>query len=349
MLNFKFNEPLSHHTTISSGGIAKKFICCEDDETIIESIKYSQAHSEIIQIISGGSNIIFHDRMFDGIVMKISTKGITEIIRNGNVFLTVKAGESWDGLVNYAVASGLQGIECMSGIPGSVGATPVQNVGAYGQEVKDVITSVTAIDWDSLKTITFSNEECNFSYRCSRFKSNDAGRFIITEVTFKLNKNKTPEIKYPELEKIILNDKDFEASDSVKDKLMIVRNTVINLRKSKSMIIDEKDPNSRSCGSFFTNPVLNENEFNKLKSRVSDFPFFKTDKGYKVPAAWLIENSGFRKGFKLKGAGISEKHSLAVINCGGNTSDILNLANKIEESVFIKFGIRLIKEPVIID
>jgi len=287
--------------------------------------------------------------MFDGIVMKISTKGITEIIRNGNVFLTVKAGESWDGLVNYAVASGLQGIECMSGIPGSVGATPVQNVGAYGQEVKDVITSVTAIDWDSLKTITFSNEECNFSYRCSRFKSNDAGRFIITEVTFKLNKNKTPEIKYPELEKIILNDKDFEASDSVKDKLMIVRNTVINLRKSKSMIIDEKDPNSRSCGSFFTNPVLNENEFNKLKSRVSDFPFFKTDKGYKVPAAWLIENSGFRKGFKLKGAGISEKHSLAVINCGGNTSDILNLANKIEESVFIKFGIRLIKEPVIID
>lgn len=349
MLKFIQNEKLSGHTTISLGGIAKKFISCADENAIIEVLKYSITESEKIQIISGGSNIIFQDKGYNGIVMKINNKGIKSITNGDDEILTVKAGESWDDFVKHCISEGYQGIECMSGIPGSVGATPVQNVGAYGQEVKDVIASLKAINRETLENIVISKEECNFRYRQSRFKNTDRDKFIITEVTFVLNKNKSPEIKYPELEKYIRENIEYKASESIREKLEIIRKAVIALRKKKSMVIDEIDPNSKSCGSFFTNPVITEKEFNELKSRVTDFPFYKTEDGYKIPAAWLIENSGFRKGYRLNGAGISENHSLAIINCGGKTADILKLAMDIELSVLNKFGIRLEKEPVIVD
>lgn len=349
MLKFKQNEILSGHTTISSGGKAKKFISCDDEKIIIEVLEYSRSQSEKVQVISGGSNVIFKDNGYDGIVMKINNKGIDRDTSGDTVKLTVKAGENWDDLVSHCVNSGLQGIECMSGIPGSVGATPVQNVGAYGQEVKDVIASLKAIDRNTLETIILKNEDCDFSYRQSRFKNTDKNKFIITEVTFVLSKHKFPEIKYPELEKVIKENINYSIAESIPEKLLIVRNAVLELRKKKSMVIDDKDPNTKSCGSFFMNPVLNEKEFNEFRLRASDFPFYAAEGGYKISAAWLIENSGFRKGYRINGAGISENHSLAIINCGGNSSDILELAGNIELSVFKKFGIQLVKEPAVID
>lgn len=349
MLNFKKDILLSEHTTISAGGKAKKFISCEDEETIIEVLNYSKNEKEKLQVISGGSNVIFQDKGYDGIVMKINIKGIEFKNAGENEIVTVKAGENWDEFVLNCINRGLQGIECMSGIPGFVGAAPVQNVGAYGQEVKDVIVNVKAVDRESLVIKYFTKEECIFSYRQSRFKNNDKDKYVITEVSFILKRNKSPEIKYPELEKYINENTAYNLAGTVQEKLMIARNSVLVLRRKKSMVIDDKDPNTKSCGSFFMNPVLNEKEFKELKLKISEFPFYKNGEEYKIPAAWLIENSGFKKGFRINGAGISENHSLAIINCGGKTSDILALAEKIEKGVKSNFGIKLIREPVVVD
>ena len=344
---------LSDYTTIGLGGPAGFFLQCENTGDIISGLKYASENNLPVQVLSGGSNIIFPDKGYEGLIIKIATKGIEINEEGNNVHIKVKAGEVWDDVVRLCCERELTGVECLSGIPGSTGATPVQNVGAYGQEVRDAIEYVTAIDRKTLEIVNFRKAECNFGYRQSRFKNEDKDRFIIAEVLFRFNKNIQPVIKYPELQKFIESKKYPGNEYSLKDKLTQIRNAVLELRKGKSMIIDSNDPNSRSCGSFFMNPELNEEDFERFLERVKNInkdqiPVFRSGDKYKISAAWLIENSGFHKGYKKGGVGISEKHSLALVNIQGTTGELLNLSSEIMIKVFDKTGIKLKTEPVII-
>ena len=250
-LAIKENLPLSTLTTIKLGGNARYFISCESEEEIISALKYAKDNKLEVFVMSGGSNVIFPDEGFKGLVLQVNNKGI----EFDDELVTSKAGENWDEFVAQCVDKGLGYIECLSGIPGSVGATPIQNVGAYGQEVKDSIVLVKAIDRDTLEEIEFLNADCNFSYRNSRFKSEDKDKYIITEVTFRLKKNCIPHLRYAELNRYLNQFIDMETLLPGREKLTIVRNAVLEIRKKKGMVIDPKDPYSVSCGSFFTNPI----------------------------------------------------------------------------------------------
>ncbi len=341
------NIQLKDYTSIKLGGRAKFFCECKTESDLLGCLKYAESNNVRIQILGGGSNTIFSDYGFEGLVIKIDLKGIK--IHNDfkdHVIIKAAAGEEWDDFVKYCIKNNFAGVECLSGIPGSVGATPIQNVGAYGQEVKDTIIFVKAIDKETYKPTMFSNEDCLFGYRTSRFKTTDKGKYIVTEVMFKLKKDGKPEIKYPELEKYLKSktEKVFSLDD--------VRNAVMELRKKKAMVLDENEPDSVSCGSFFVNPVLNKEEFDnfcaKLNIEKDNIPNYLTESGMKLSAAWLIENAGFVKGYTKNGAGISNKHSLALVNRGGTTKDLLELAEEIQSKVFDKFGIMMVKEPVVI-
>lgn len=355
MISLKQNINLSHYTTIKLGGPAKYFIECNTINDIIETLKYANGKNFRLQVLGGGSNIIFSDEGFDGIVIKINLKGIT--IQNNRI--TVAAGENWDNFVNYTVENNFTGIESLSGIPGTVGATPIQNVGAYGREVSNTIQYVKALDKTILEVIEFNNNDCKFAYRQSRFKNEDKDKYIITEVTFVLERDKEPEIKYEELKKYIDGNTNYNNLKTNTEKLRTIRKAVLNIRKKKSMITDENDSDSVSCGSFFLNPILNQEEYNKFVERfalilgnpeVSELlPIIhKTPAGYKIPAACLIENAGFHKGYEKNNVGISSKHSLALINKGGTTKALLELSKEIEKKVYDKFAVRLHPEPVII-
>ena len=354
MDNIQENIPLAKYTSIKLGGSTKYFYECKSDNELVECLKYAEDKKLKVHILGGGSNTIFSDSGFEGLVIKIGMKGI--VLHNDfkdNVIIKAAAGEEWDDFVKYCTENNYAGVECLSGIPGSVGATPIQNVGAYGQEVKDTIIFVKAIDRETYKPTMFANEDCLFGYRSSRFKTIDKEKYIVTEVLFKIKKDGKPEIKYPELEKK-LNEK-YKNDLS----LSIVRNVVIELRKKKAMVMDESEPDSVSCGSFFVNPVLSETEFQNFYERIENgkwkteksgehkVPFYNTEKGIKLSAAWLIENAGFEKGYTKNGVGISSKHSLALVNRGGTTKDLLSLAEEIQKNVFDRFGIVLVKEPVI--
>lgn len=350
--DFQKDVILSDYTTICLGGKADNFISCATTESVQETVKYSKENNLSLQVISGGSNIIFPDEGYRGIVMKVDIKGISLKHENGKAKLITGAGENWDETVRYTVDNGLAGLECLSGIPGTAGATPVQNVGAYGQEVKDIVKTVKAIDRKTLDEVKFNNEECNFGYRDSRFKSSDKDRYIITEVIFEFDIKKEPEIKYPELKDYIERSSASLVTKSQIEKLNFIRESVLSLRKKKSMLTDPENPDTRSCGSFFTNPVLKEDEFKSFEKTAEDlnlkFPFYRTGSKYKIPAAWLVENSGFRKGYTENGAGISSSHSLALVNRGCSTEALLELSEKIKIRVKEKFGIRLMTEPVIV-
>ena len=350
MVDFIKNIDLSKLTSIGLGGKAKLYCECDAKDKIAECIKYADENKIPFFILGGGSNTIFSDEGFDGLVIKINIKGIQ--VHNefkGDVILNAGAGEDWDSLVKYCVKNGYAGLECLSGIPGSVGATPIQNVGAYGQEVKNVITFVKTLDRKTLKSVMFSNEDCLFAYRTSRFKTIDADKYIVTYVMFRLKKNGKPYIKYKELENYIGTKLDLNTLKEGSERLEAVRNAVFEIRKSKSMIIDSSDTDSCSCGSFFVNPVLTEGELRNLKSVNSDkvIPVFPAGPYFKVSAAWLIENSGFKKGYIKNGVGISSKHTLALVNKGGTASDLLMLADEISAKVYEKFGIKLEKETVL--
>jgi UDP-N-acetylmuramate dehydrogenase len=347
MTKISENILLNKFTTIKLGGNAKFFCECDTEKDIIECLDFAKSNNLKIHILGGGSNTIFSDKGFDGLVIKIGLMGIN--IHNDfkdNIIIKSSAGEQWDDFIIFCIENNLTGVECLSGIPGSVGATPIQNVGAYGQEVKDTIIFVKAIDRETYKPTMFSNEDCLFGYRTSRFKTIDKGKYIVTEVMFKLKKDSKPEIKYPELEKYIRT----KGEENIT--VNLVRDAVMELRRKKAMVVDEYEPDSVSCGSFFVNPVLSDNEFENMcvKSGIekSEIPHYKSGAGFKLSAAWLIENAGFEKGYTKNGAGISNKHSLALVNRGGTAKDLLGLAEEIQTKVFDKFGIVLVKEPVIV-
>jgi len=347
------NIPLAPLTTIGLGGNASHFLSCTSVDDIRTGLIFAEDHRLPVQVLSGGSNIIFRDEGFNGLVMKVDLRGIAFREEGSETTAMVAAGEVWDALVRQAIERGCAGIECLSGIPGSVGATPIQNVGAYGQEVRDTILMVQAFDRRTGEMVEFSNDECEFAYRQSRFKSRDANRFIVTQVTFRLRAEGEPQIRYGELSQLLESTSGTARLPGGATSLEAVRSAVLTLRRRKSMVVDREDPHSRSCGSFFTNPVLTAGEFSALRARwepsggTEDIPAFVTGETVKVSAAWLVEHAGFHKGYRKGGVGVSSHHSLALVNYGGTTTELLRLAEEIASAIEDQFGVRLQREPVV--
>jgi UDP-N-acetylmuramate dehydrogenase len=350
MISILDTIPLSQFTTIGLGGPARFFLSCTSVSAIREALEFAASNRIPVQVLGGGSNIIFRDEGFDGLVLKVDTRGI-RFLPDGNI--AVAAGEIWDTLVRECVRQNLSGIECLSGIPGSVGGTPIQNVGAYGQEVSETITGVTAIDRTTLEHVRFTNTDCRFGYRRSRFNGDDANRFVITEVNLLLREFGPAEVRYPELQRYLSTHVDLSSLAPGAAQLTAVRSAVLALRARKSMVIHPDDPNSRSAGSFFKNPVVAEGDLAAVEAHwrksghTSAVPTFPAGDQVKIPAAWLVEQSGFPKGYRLGRVGISSKHALALVNYGGTTRELLDLAERIASAVFERFGVRLEREPVL--
>ncbi|MCW2994215.1 MAG: UDP-N-acetylmuramate dehydrogenase [Conexibacter sp.] len=316
---------LSDYTTLRLGGPAGRVVEARTDDELIA------ATGDDVLLLAGGSNVVIGDAGFPGTVVRILTRGVA---REGDV-LHVAAGEPWDDLVAHAVAEGLAGIECLSGIPGSVGATPIQNVGAYGQEVSDTIISVRVLDRRSGEVVDLAPAACGFGYRDSMFKRSP-GAFVVLGVSFALRAGGAPEpIRYAEL----------AAAVGEEATLGQVREAVLALRRSKGMVLDPTDPDTRSAGSFFTNPILDPAA---LPDGAPAFP--QADGRVKTSAAWLIQRAGFAKGHgNPDGIAISSKHVLALTNRGhGTTAELLALAREIQDGVQAAFGVRLEPEPVLV-
>jgi UDP-N-acetylmuramate dehydrogenase len=341
------NVPLKNYTTLRVGGAARYFIDCITDPDIIEALRFAADRRLSIHILGGGSNTIFSDSGYDGVVIKISTKYIQKLDKNETyAFYRVSAGYEFDRFVEMAVNEGLAGVECLSGIPGSVGAAPIQNIGAYGEEIGDAIERVYCVDRIDLSERVLEASDCGFSYRDSLFKHQFRDRLIVRAVDFRLDTTGSPRLKYEELRRAV------EMSSGPVTPAG-VREEVLRLRRGKSMVLDPDDPESVSAGSFFMNPTMSEGDLRELRGRLADFgaaperlPVYEVSEGYRIPAAFLIELAGFRKGYERDGAGISKRHSLAIVNRGCGAKEILNLAREIEDRVYELSGVRLHREPV---
>ena len=340
--------PLSGYSTIGLGGAARYFALCRSQEEVVQALRFARSRALRVQVLGGGSNTLFADAGFNGIVVKIELRGVSYLEDGDWCLVSAAAGEDWDTFVRACIDRGLAGLECLSGIPGAVGASPIQNVGAYGQEVRDTIVRVDALDRGSLVAVAFDGRECGFGYRQSRFKGNDKDRFVVTGVTFRLQRNGPPSIRYPELRKQIESSVDLQSFGAGRPALQAVADAVRSLRRRKSMVIDPSDPQSKSLGSFFLNPVITTEAFERLKERRGEVPSFPAEGGIKVPAAWLVEQAGFPRGYRLGGAAISANHALALVNLGTTTSELLGLARRIQEGVRQRFGISLDMEPVVV-
>ena len=356
MLSFELREhvPLAPYTTLGLGGAARYFAECASEQDISAALAFGSDRRLPVYILGGGSNVVFADAGYSGVVLRVTIGGI-EYRDSGIPEVTAGAGVDWDALVSGAVARGWTGIECLSGIPGTVGGTPIQNVGAYGQGIAETLVSVTCLDRTTLERRTFTARECAFAYRNSRFKQGDRDRYVVLDVTFRLARGGTPRIRYAELRDAVARQASLEAVPPAQA-VRLVRETVLALRRGKSMVLDPSDPNTRSVGSFFTNPVLPPPAFARLEERWrsagqgqgSAIPTFPADGGVKVPAAWLVERAGFPKGYRRGGAGISSRHALALVNLGGTSAELLALAESVRAGVETRFGVRLEFEPEVV-
>jgi len=342
------NKPLASFTTFGIGGPARWFAEALSEEYVVEAALWAQAKQVPLFVLGGGSNLLVADSGFDGLVLHIGLGGIEIAQDNGQAIYRVSAGENWDALVERAVQDQCAGIECLAGIPGTVGGTPVQNVGAYGQEVSSTIERVRAFDLRQQSFVDLCARECGFAYRRSRFNSEDRGRYIVTRVDYRLNPGGAPTLRYADLQR--------EFQDDEPASLAEVAAAVRRIRHEKGMLLIETDPNCRSAGSFFKNPIVDEQLLMHV-AEVSgaDPPRFPAGSGSanagraKLSAAWLIEQSGFPKGFAHGAAGISSRHTLALVNRGSAiAADILALAEEIRSAVEARFGIRLEMEPMLL-
>lgn len=331
------NVALAPLTTLKVGGAARFYTDAESEADLLEAVEFARSRDLPVFILGGGSNILVSDRGFAGLVIHVALRGID--FRDDMV--TAAAGEDWDEFCAKSVARNLAGIECLSGIPGLVGGTPVQNVGAYGQEVSDSIVTVRALDLESGTLVELSNAECRFGYRRSIFNTDCRGRYVVTSVTFRLALGGSPLIAYKDLKSVF--------GDRIPS-LAETRETVCRIRESKGMLVRQGGADSQSAGSFFKNPVVGKAVFDGIRDRFSSIPGFESPDGsVKIPAAWLIEQSGFAKGFVLGRAGLSTCHTLAVTNRGGATaSEIVRLKDLIAERVRDVFGIELAVEPIFV-
>jgi len=330
---------LAPMTTLGVGGPARYFVAARTAEECIKALGWAAAKALPVFVLGGGSNVVVCDDGFPGLTLRVDVPGITVEPAGAEVRVAVGAGEDWDRFVARTVAEGWAGVECLSGIPGRVGATPIQNVGAYGQDVAQTLEAVEAIDRSARRTVRIPASECDFAYRTSRFKR-DPDRFLVTRVWFRLRPGGEAALRYDGLR---------EAVGEARASLAGVRDAVLRTRRAKGMVLDPADPDTRSDGSFFLNPVLSGVELEDLLRRLSpgeDLPRFPAPGGVKVPAAWLIERAGFSKGERWQGAGISSKHALALVNVDGATAaDIRELAMRIRNRVRDRFGIALEPEP----
>ncbi|MEH6374170.1 UDP-N-acetylmuramate dehydrogenase [Streptomyces sp. KLMMK] len=342
----RHDAPLAPLTTFRLGGPATRLITATTDAEVIAAVREADETATPLLIIGGGSNLVISDKGFEGTALRIATTGFT-LTGTG---LELAAGENWSDAVARTVEAGLAGIECLAGIPGSAGATPIQNVGAYGQDVAQTITEVVAYDRRTGETVTLTNAECAFSYRHSRFKQ-DPARYVVLRVRFELEDadGMSAPIRYPETARAL----GVEAGDRVPAEQ--ARETVLKLRAGKGMVLDPEDHDTWSAGSFFCNPILTEAEHAAFLTRVADRlgpdvapPAYPAGEGFmKTSAAWLIDKAGFTKGYGSGAARISTKHTLALTNRGeATTEDLLALAREVRAGVHEAFGVTLVNEPV---
>lgn len=334
--------PLAPLTTLGIGGAARRFAKVESVGQVIEAL--DAAGGDPVLILGGGSNLVVRDGGWPGLAIQLAIPGVRIEDDGDHARVSVMAGVVWDDFVAQMVEAKLAGVECLSGIPGLAGATPMQNVGAYGQEVADTIERVRVLDRETGELETFDPAACAFAYRTSVFKGSE--RWIVLEVTFRLRKaDESAPIRYAELSRAL------DVPDGGRAPLSLVRDTVIRLRRGKGMVVDARDPDSRSAGSFFTNPIISAAQLADVSTRVPpNMPSWPNPDGTtKLSAGWLIERAGFAKGTVRGNAGISSKHALALVNRGGATAaELLALASEIQAGVKAKFGVDLVPEPVIV-
>jgi UDP-N-acetylmuramate dehydrogenase len=325
------------------------------EDEIVAAVAWATEREIPLFVLGGGSNLLVSDAGFDGLVLRVGLRGTVTMDaadQSGRRIYQVGAGEDWDQFVERTVKDRCAGVECLAGIPGTVGGTPVQNVGAYGQEVASAIQRVRAFDLEAHAFVEFTAAECGFAYRRSRFNSADRGRYIVTRVDYLLTLNGEPTVRYADLQRVFAERAAAQGKPTVAELAAAVR----QVRQAKGMLIVEGDPDCRSAGSFFKNPVVGEDEVRRIAAASAiEPPRFPAGTGeenagrVKVPAAWLIEQSGFQKGYALGAAAVSSRHTLALTNRGGATAkEILALAREITAAVEGRFGIRLEMEPVMV-
>jgi UDP-N-acetylmuramate dehydrogenase len=344
------NISLGPLTTLRIGGPARFFVEAKSQSEVGEAVAFAGKRNLPIFVLGGGSNLLVADSGWPGLVLKIAISGIERrpgYNDEGRILFDVGAGESWDRFVSQAVIAQCAGVECLSGIPGSVGGSPVQNIGAYGQEVSETIESVEVFDLREGHVRELCHEACGFSYRESIFNTSERGRFIILRVTYALVPGGQPRLEYADLKRHF-------AGRETGPNLAETREAVRHIRALKGMLIVPGDPDCRSAGSFFKNPVLSEEQHAEVERRgrargfqIPSYPALEQRK--KVSAAWLVENSGFARGYGFGHVGISSKHALAIVNRGGATAaEVLLLKEQIQQRVEEIWGVRLEPEPVLV-
>jgi len=340
--------PLAPMTTLGVGGPARWLVEVEDAEELLAAVRFAREGGVPFFVLGGGSNLLVSDEGFPGVVIRFAGRGQIEMQRqNGTAMVSADAGVEWDSLVLFGLQKNLGGVECLAGIPGSVGGTPVQNVGAYGQEVSRTIARVYAVDLEAEKEVELTPAECGFSYRQSIFNTTQRGRFAITRVDYSLTPDAAPHIEYRDLKA--------HFAGKAKPTLMETASAVRAIRASKGMLLSESDPDSRSAGSFFKNPIVPVELVPKVSAvkgcraeEVPQFPAGALGKT-KLSAAWLIELAGFQRGFVMGNVGLSRKHVLAIVNRGGATAaEIVALRDAVVDAVRAKTGIVLEQEPVLV-
>lgn len=337
--------PLAPLSTLGVGGPAAFLIEAADEPGVLEALEWAERYGVGVRVLGGGSNVVVSDAGFDGLVIRIGLFGMERRDESdGSVVLFAQAGEPWDGLVQASVSQELAGLECLSGVPGRVGATPIQNVGAYGQEVAETIHAVRAFDRKTRRVVTLSPAECRFAYRDSLFKSEEPERFVVLGVSYRLVPGGPPTLRYPELSRRL------EEKGLPTPTLADVRRVVLEVRREKSMLLDPADENGRSCGSFFVNPLVTPEELQRAEAaagggKMPRYP--QPDGRTKLSAAWLIQHAGFSRGERAGDVGLSTRHTLALVcHEGARASDVVAFARRIRAGVEQHFGVRLVPEPV---
>jgi UDP-N-acetylmuramate dehydrogenase len=353
-LDVQHGIPLAPLTTLGLGGQARSFVRATDEATVAEALSWARAHALPVAVLGGGSNSVVADEGYDGLVLQMAQRGVElEPDEGGLVHITAQAGEPWEPFVDWTVGERLAGLECLAGIPGLVGASPIQNVGAYGQEVSETIRRVRVLDRHTLEVRELAPGECAFSYRDSAFKR-DPGRYVVLAVTFALQKDGLAAVRYPELRRALGLPPD--GPPAVPIPLEEVHQTILALRRRKSMVLDPDDENFRSAGSFFTNPILPLGRVEAVIERAvalgivqdeSEVPRFDAGPGLgKLAAGWLIERAGVRKGLRRGTVGVSSRHALALVHHGGgSTAELIALAREVRQTVCDVFGVTLEPEP----
>lgn len=337
------NIPLAPLTTFRVGGPARYFVNAETENDVQEAVAYASEHHLPLFVLGGGSNLVISDAGWPGLALKVAIDGVHSSAAGTARYFLTGAGADWDRFVAQTIRENCAGVECLSGIPGTVGGTPVQNVGAYGQEVANTISYVHVLEVSSGKIMELSNAECRFRYRSSIFNTTERGRFIVLQVMFHLQPDGEPKVEYADLRK--------HFASSAEPSLQQVREAVRQIRQSKAMLIVEGDEDCRSAGSFFKNPMVPAAEADRIEALahkpVPRYP--GQDRLVKLSAAWLVEQAGFHKGYGIGPAGISRKHALAIVNRGGATArDIIALKDEIQQKVTDTWGIHLEPEPVFV-